>query len=181
MAPDFKVAVNISAVQLISDGLVDAVQAELATAGLDGSCLELEITETAAMRDPERTVAQLVALRGLGISIAIDDFGTGSSSLSYLKQFPLSCLKLDRSFVQDIDTDPGDETICRATVLLAHALSLSVVAEGVETDRQLELLGELQCDVVQGYLVGLPSDAAGITEALRSQRPVVQSYRCGTP
>jgi diguanylate cyclase (GGDEF)-like protein len=171
-SPDFRVAVNVSAVQLVSEGLVDVVDRSLRKLGLPGNALEIEITESAVMRDPERTIAQLHRLRDLGVLLAIDDFGTGNSSLAYLKQLPLSCLKLDRTFVTNIDQDGRDAAICRATVQMAHALGLQVVAEGVENETQLAVLRELDCDVVQGYLVGRPMDPAGLSRLLLAQQGV---------
>jgi EAL domain-containing protein (putative c-di-GMP-specific phosphodiesterase class I) len=151
---------------------VDVVDRSLRKLGLPGNALEIEITESAVMRDPERTIAQLHRLRDLGVLLAIDDFGTGNSSLAYLKQLPLSCLKLDRTFVTNIDQDGRDAAICRATVQMAHALGLQVVAEGVENETQLAVLRELDCDVVQGYLVGRPMDPAGLSRLLLAQQGV---------
>ncbi len=151
-----RVAVNLSAQQLRTDGFVALVAQGLQRHGLPGAALELEITESVAMRDPARTADMLRQLRGLGVSLAIDDFGTGHSSLAYLKQLPLNCLKLDRSFVMDLEHDANDAAICRATIQLAHSLGLGVVAEGVENAAQLEFLRRLDCDVVQGYHFSKP-------------------------
>ncbi len=155
-----RVAVNLSAQQLRLDSFAERVAQALTRHGLPGSALELEITESVAMRDPERTAALLRQLRHIGVALAIDDFGTGHSSLAYLKQLPLSCLKLDRSFVMDIERDANDAAICTATIQMAHSLGLGVVAEGVETAMQLEFLRRLGCDTVQGYHLSRPLPAA---------------------
>ncbi len=160
---ELRMAVNLSAHQLRGDSCGERVSRALLRHGLPGEALELEITESVAMHDPVRTAALLRVLRGHGVALAIDDFGTGYSSLAYLKQLPLSCLKLDRSFVMDIEQDANDAAICTATIQLAHSLGLGVVAEGVETAQQLEFLRRLGCDIVQGYFISkplAPADAA---------------------
>ena len=151
-----RMAVNLSAQQLRSPGLVQSVDAVLKRHGLKGSDLELEITESVAMENPERAIDQLQALRDLGIQLAIDDFGTGYSSLAYLKRLPIQMLKLDRTFVRDIETDPSDAEISAATLALAHNLGLKVTAEGVETEAQRDYLIQHQCDFMQGYLFSKP-------------------------
>ncbi len=159
---DVSIAVNLSAHQLRSPALLAQVARALEKHGLAGASLELEITETAAMHDPAASISQLKALRGLGVRLSIDDFGTGYSSLSYLKLLPIHTLKLDQSFVRDIETDSNDVAICTATIALAHNLGLAVVAEGVETEAQRLLLTSHQCDFMQGYLFSkpLPAEAA---------------------
>jgi diguanylate cyclase (GGDEF)-like protein len=152
-------SVNISAHQLSGAGFVDMVLSKLAAHDVPAAALKLEITESVAMQRPEVTVALLRELRQRGVGVAIDDFGTGYSSLSYLKQLPLNCLKLDRSFVRDIETDANDAAICAATISLAHSLGLAVVAEGVETTAQFEFLRSLGCDSVQGYFFSRPLPA----------------------
>ena len=154
--PDLRVAVNLSAQQLRGETFPQQVSNALQQHGLPGQALELEITESMAMRDPARTAELLAQLRRHGVALAIDDFGTGYSSLAYLKQLPLSCLKLDRSFVMDLENDANDAAICTATIQLAHSLGLGVVAEGVETPMQLEFLRRLGCDIVQGYYISRP-------------------------
>jgi diguanylate cyclase (GGDEF)-like protein/PAS domain S-box-containing protein len=153
------VAVNISAHQLRSADLLQTVALALQENGLDGAALELEITESAAMEDPEACIAELKALVQLGVRLSIDDFGTGYSSLSYLKRLPVHSLKLDQSFVRDIESDPNDVAICAATIALAHSLGLTVVAEGIETVSQHEFLQSQRCDCFQGYLFGRPMPA----------------------
>jgi len=124
--------------------------------GLNADLLELEITESMLMNDPEQTVALLSELKAIGIHIAIDDFGTGYSSLAYLKRFPVSTLKIDRSFVKDVPVDADDVAITLAIVGLAHNLRIRVTAEGVETEAQRAFLRRHGCDEIQGYLVSRP-------------------------
>ena len=162
------VAVNISAHQLRSPDLLQVVTQALKENRLEGADLELEITESAAMEDPEACIAQLNALGRLGVRLSIDDFGTGYSSLSYLKRLPVHSLKLDRSFVRDIETDPNDVAICAATIALAHSLGLTVVAEGIETAAQHEFLQSQHCDYFQGYLFGRPMPASEALALLRT-------------
>lgn len=149
--PGFWVSVNVSAVQLARGDLVERVADALEAADVDPSCLHLEITEGVLMDDVHSSIAQLGALRELGVSIDVDDFGTGYSSLAYLKRLPITTLKIDRSFVDGLGTDPQDTSIVRAIISLGHALDLDLVAEGVETDAQLAELRELGCTRAQGY------------------------------
>ena len=162
-----RMAVNLSAHQLRDPQLAPRIASLLALHGLRGGDLELEITESVAMKNPQGTIRLLTHLRELGIELAIDDFGTGYSSLAYLKQLPLDRLKLDRSFVMDIEQDPNDAAISAATISLAHSLGLSVVAEGVETASQYDFLKGLDCDVVQGYFFSRPLPAAEVEAFLR--------------
>ncbi len=166
-ADPLRVAVNVSAHQFCRSNFVQRIRALLTRHGLPGQALELEITESTAMQDPTRTAATLRELRALGVALAIDDFGTGYSSMTYLKAFPLSSLKLDRSFVMDIEHDANDAAICRATIQLSHSLGLSVIAEGVENEAQLAYLRSLDCDLMQGYLFSKPLAADECTAALR--------------
>ena len=154
-----RISVNLSLQQLRQDGLVAQVAAILDRHGLSGAELDLELTESSAMHDADATIQTLRALRDLGVELAIDDFGTGYSSLAYLKLFPIQRLKLDRSFVKDIESDPNDAAICAATVALAHALGLEVIAEGVENELQRDYLRQLGCDFMQGFLFGRPQTA----------------------
>jgi len=155
-----RVAVNISARQLRTADLVDQVAGILAHYQLEEGELELEITESVAMSNPTNALAQLEALRELGVTLAIDDFGTGYSSLAYLKRLPVQVLKLDRAFVRDIETDENDAAISSATLALARSLGLKVVAEGIETEGQSRFLRAHGCDLLQGYLYGRPEPAA---------------------
>ncbi|MCW8881970.1 MAG: EAL domain-containing protein, partial [Sedimenticola sp.] len=130
--------------------------------------LELEITETAAMADPELAIRQLNRLSELGVSLAIDDFGTGYSSLAYLKKLPINTLKLDQTFVGDIENDKNDAEICMATIALAHNLGLKVVAEGVETIEQRDFLTKYDCDYLQGYLFSKPLPSKEATDLIKT-------------
>jgi len=152
------IAVNVSARQLIDPHYADSLRAELDAAGLAPEQLSLELTESALIDGNPTTEQSLSQLRDLGVRIGLDDFGTGFSSLAYLKRFPISFLKIDRSFVDGLGTDENDSAIVRATIALAHGLNLLVVAEGVETEDQLEQLAELECDLVQGFLFSKPID-----------------------
>ncbi len=157
------VAVNLSAHQLRSPDLVGLVQGAIARFGLAPGQLELEITESVAMEDPERAIGILRSLRESGVELAIDDFGTGYSSLAYLKMLPIHTLKLDRAFVRDIETDENDAAISAATIALAKNLGLRVVAEGVETEAQRDFLSRHACNLLQGYLFGKPEPADALT------------------
>lgn len=159
-----QVAVNLSAAQFDQRNLATTIGQVLVDTGLPPELLEVELTESIAMGNPEATIDTLMELRAMGVRAAIDDFGTGYSSLSYLKRFPIDALKIDRSFVRDLVVDPDDANIARAIIGLAHNLRLRVVAEGVETEQQLRALVENGCDEVQGYLTGRPM----IPEKIRS-------------
>jgi diguanylate cyclase (GGDEF)-like protein/PAS domain S-box-containing protein len=149
---DLSVSVNLSVRQLQERGLVATVRRILEETGLPAEALSLEITESIAMQNLDVSLVMLGDLRSLGIGITMDDFGTGYSSLSYLKMLPVNTLKIDRSFIRDVATDPNDASIVRASVVMAHELRLRVVAEGVETAEQLRFLREHQCDDLQGFL-----------------------------
>jgi diguanylate cyclase (GGDEF)-like protein/PAS domain S-box-containing protein len=157
--PPIVVSVNVSARQFRHDNLVETVASVLAQTGLDGRYLEIELTESMVMHDAAKLAAMLVELKKLGVQISVDDFGTGYSSLSYLKRFPVDRLKVDRSFVQDIASDHDDATIVRTIIALGHNLSLKVVAEGVETEEQVNFLRQNHCDEMQGYYFGKPMPA----------------------
>jgi len=168
-----RLAVNLSARQCHGAGLLPMLDRLLAAHGIDPALLELEITESAAMQDPERSRALLVELRSRGIKVAIDDFGTGYSSLSYLKLFEIDRIKIDRGFVKDIESDPDDAVIVAATIALAHSLGLGVVAEGVETLAQRDFLSAKQCDEAQGYLYARPMPVAQFEAMVRSESAAV--------
>jgi EAL domain-containing protein (putative c-di-GMP-specific phosphodiesterase class I) len=161
-----RVAVNLSTRQFWQQDIVQTVSHALAKTGCDPSWLELEITEGIIMERPEEAATALKTLTGMGITIAIDDFGTGYSSLAYLKRFPIQSLKIDRSFVLDIATDPDDASIVSAVIALAHSLNLQVVAEGVEEESQLSFLRMQKCNLVQGYYFYRPQPAEAITQFL---------------
>jgi diguanylate cyclase (GGDEF)-like protein/PAS domain S-box-containing protein len=176
MAP-MAVAVNLSAVQFRHPGLPDVVARALVDAALPARYLELELTESVTA-NPAAAVAMMDALHALGVRLSLDDFGTGFSSLNYLKRFPLHTLKIDQSFVRDIDTDPDDRAIVRAIIQLARALNLKTIAEGVETDAQHQFLRHEGCDMMQGYRFCRPVDAAALetwiaTREIKSSANVV--------
>jgi diguanylate cyclase (GGDEF)-like protein len=165
-----RLSVNFSARQFQQSSFVANVAQTLKETGLDPSWLELEITESSIMKDPEEAVQKLRELRTMGIKVAIDDFGTGYSSLSYLRQFPIDTLKIDKSFIQDVCSDPQDAAIVEAIVTVGHALELIVIAEGVETPEQLAYLNDLQCDVLQGFLFSKSLSSVEFEELLQEQR-----------
>ena len=146
------VAVNLASTHLRERGLPALVAAALQSHGVPARCLELEVTESILLADPELSLVIAQQLSEMGVHLAIDDFGTGYSSLSYLKKLPITALKIDRSFVRDLDSDPDDEAIVTAIIALAHSLKLKVIAEGVETPAQLAFLQSLGCDEYQGFL-----------------------------
>ena len=156
-----KVSVNISARQFSDGQLGTRIANILKETGLPPACLELELTESILMREVSEAMQILDGLKNLGLSIAVDDFGTGYSSLNYLKQFPIDVLKIDRTFVDGLPSGEQDAQIARAIIAMAHSLNLAVIAEGVETQEQLDFLREHGCDEVQGYLFGRPMPASG--------------------
>jgi diguanylate cyclase (GGDEF)-like protein len=158
--PRMRMAVNISSRQFSQSGLLEEVMGVLEHTGLEPDLLELEITESMLMDDPQQTVKLLHQLKAIGIHLAIDDFGTGYSSLAYLKGFPVSSLKIDRSFVKDVPFDADDVAITLAIVGLAHNLRIRVTAEGVETEAQRAFLRRHGCDEIQGYLIARPLPVA---------------------
>ncbi|WP_413485376.1 EAL domain-containing protein [Shewanella baltica] len=162
------VAVNLSARQLKAD-IISTIEVALAVSGLPAQSLELELTESMIMGNPQESVSILSKLKALGLTIAVDDFGTGYSSLSYLKRFPIDTLKIDREFVRDITNDPDDAAITSAIIALAHSLDLNVVAEGVETQEQLNFLAMQGCDQVQGFLLSKPLSGADFLTLLKNQ------------
>ena len=155
-APGLKMAVNLSARQFHQDNLVAVVRKILIETGMPPADLELEITESALIYDVESAITTMEELIGLGVSISLDDFGTGYSSLSYLKRFPIDTLKIDKSFITEVTTDPDSEVIVNTIIAMAHSLKLKVIAEGVETEEQLAMLHERGCDQAQGYLFSRP-------------------------
>ncbi|HEV2091930.1 MAG TPA: EAL domain-containing protein [Rubrobacter sp.] len=156
------VSVNLSAKQVEHPDLIEEVAEALRETGLTPGALELEITESVLMEDTASTIATLRRLKDLGVELSIDDFGTGYSSLSYLKRFPVDYLKIDRSIVEGIERDPKNAAVVEAAITLAHALGEKVIAEGVQTEEQLERLRQMGCDLAQGHHFSepLPSEAA---------------------
>jgi diguanylate cyclase (GGDEF)-like protein len=171
------VAVNLSLRQFQQYDIVGSVRTALAETGLPANALELEITESTAMQNSDATIDVLRALRNLGVSIAIDDFGTGYSSLSYLKRFPITAVKIDRSFVRDVATSEGDAAIVAAVVGIARSLKIRVIAEGVETEEQLTFLRRRKCDAAQGYLFSRPVAAASLPDKLVTRLAAAEPAR----
>jgi diguanylate cyclase (GGDEF)-like protein len=174
LAP-MRLSVNFSARQFQQATFISSVAEILKETNLDPRWLELELTESSIMKDPEQAIEKLHELKLMGIRVAIDDFGTGYSSLNYLKRFPIDTLKIDKSFVSDLCKDPHDTAIVRAIITLGHALDLTVVAEGVETQEQLQYLSSLDCDVVQGFLFSKSLAASAFEELLVEHSKVVPS------
>lgn len=165
--PPMRVAVNLSACQFRQRQLVETIDEVIKETGMDPGLLELEITESTAMEDVEFSIGMLKSVKEMGIRIAIDDFGTGYSSLSYLRRFPITTLKIDRSFVRDVLTDVEDAAIVATIIVLAQNLKLKVVVEGVETEEQLAFFEQQECFEMQGYLFSKPVPAEGIEKLLK--------------
>jgi EAL domain-containing protein (putative c-di-GMP-specific phosphodiesterase class I) len=163
-------AVNLSASQFHEPDLVTELAAILKSSGIVPHMLELEITESMVMKDPERAMGIMEALRAMGVRLSIDDFGTGHSSLGYLKRFPISQLKVDRTFVRDLPHNGDDVAITRAVIAMAHSLKMSVVAEGVEHQHQFDLLRAEGCDEFQGYFCRPPLEEADLMCFLHEER-----------
>jgi diguanylate cyclase len=168
--PSLRVSVNLSASQFRDSGLVDSIRRALDDADLQARYLEVELTESAVMSDPEQSIAILEHLSAMGVLVSVDDFGTGYSSMSYLRRFPIDKLKIDRVFIAEIVSRPEDASIVRAIVSLAHSLHLKVVAEGVETLAQLDFLKTADCDEYQGYHFSRPLPAADFERLIRESR-----------
>jgi diguanylate cyclase (GGDEF)-like protein/PAS domain S-box-containing protein len=167
--PPLVVSVNLSCRQLMQGDLTREIREELEAANIPASCLKLEITESTVMANPEQAKATLRELKDLGVRIGMDDFGTGYSSLSYLHSFPLDTLKIDRSFISQIQSDADKLEIVSSIISLAHNLGLFVTAEGIETAEQMFILRQLQCDSGQGYLFSKPVNAADARELLQAR------------
>ena len=164
----FRVAVNVSVRQFELD-LTDLLQRVLHDSGISPESIALEITEGIAMKNLERNSQMLSELKELGLSISMDDFGTGYSSLSYLKRFPLDTIKIDRSFINEIHESSDDQEITRAIIAMGQSVKLKTLAEGVETDEQLEILRSYGCDYIQGFFYGKPMTANDMTSYLEKQ------------
>ena len=164
--PPVRVAVNLSMAQFQQKNLTEMITLALKETGLSPHFLELEVTESVIMRNPETTSQILQELKELGIQISLDDFGTGYSSLSYLRQLPLDALKIDQSFIRNIKTNPDEMSIVKAIIDLAHSLKMKVITEGVETEDQVQVLRSCQCDEIQGYYFSPPVSAEEFKELL---------------
>ena len=175
--PRMRVAVNLSARQFRQNDLVKTITASLDELGVGGESLEVEITESLLMDDTALSTMALYKLKDRGVRVSVDDFGTGYSSLSYLKRFPIDALKIDRSFVRDITTDPDDATITNAIIGLAHNLRRRVIAEGVETQAQLAFLQKHGCDEAQGFLFSPPVAAKELVRLIQSPDGIVAVTR----
>jgi diguanylate cyclase (GGDEF)-like protein len=167
--PPVSVAVNLSARQFRQRNIATIISQVLAETGLQPEHLELELTESSLLEDVEETMAALEELDALGVGLSIDDFGTGYSSLSYLKRFPISTLKIDRSFVRDITSNPNDAAIATAIIAMAHHMNIHVTAEGIETPEQMAFLSPYHCDGMQGHLFSAPVPATALGSMLQRQ------------
>ncbi len=165
---NIKISINLSGIQFMQNDLVEQLENIFDYYETPTHLIELELTESVIMDNSNNTIETLQKIKNLGCSLAIDDFGTGYSSLSYLKQFPLDALKIDKSFIKDIRSDPNDVAIIQAIIVMAHALDLKVIAEGVESSSQSEFLLQNECDIIQGYLLSKPISAEEITTLLLS-------------
>ncbi|HSX72221.1 MAG TPA: GGDEF domain-containing phosphodiesterase, partial [Pseudomonas sp.] len=166
---DLRVSVNLSVHQLRQGNLIGLVRQVLDETGLPPRLLELELTESQLLDNVENVIATFQQLRDLGVKLAIDDFGTGYSSLSYLKRFPVDYVKIDQTFVRALSAGGEDAAITRAIIAMAHGLELKVVAEGVETQAQMDFLKAQRCDEIQGFLISPPVPAERFAELLRAQ------------
>jgi EAL domain-containing protein (putative c-di-GMP-specific phosphodiesterase class I) len=173
---DIKIAINLSARQLQDPRLPELVRDVLVTTGLPPTALHLEITESAAMKDYELTIQTLTEIRKMGVQFSIDDFGTSYSSLDYLKRFPVSSIKIDRSFIRDIMEDPDDAAITAAIIAMGHVLNLNLIAEGVDTAEQLSFLNSQACDECQGYLFYKPMPASQIPDLLADKHNLIEAH-----
>jgi diguanylate cyclase (GGDEF)-like protein/PAS domain S-box-containing protein len=168
---ELNMAVNVSVLQLLRGDFSEIVRRVLEETGVPPHALELELTESVLMANAEQTSAKLQALRDMGVSLAIDDFGTGYSSLAYLKRLPITTLKIDKTFITDLNRDPDDTAITTTIITMAHSLGLNVVAEGVETETQLHFLNHFRCDEIQGYWLLRPVDPDTCLQFIRDWTP----------
>lgn len=168
--PAVVMAVNVSAKQFVGGDIVQVVERALEETGLAADLLEIEITESVFAHDLDTTLEAMKKLSDMGVHVAVDDFGTGYSSLSYLKRFPVNKLKIDRSFVNDIETDEDDRELAAGIINLGHSLEMTVIAEGIETDGQMKLLQAMNCDIGQGYLFSKPLPADELVEFLEQRQ-----------
>jgi EAL domain-containing protein (putative c-di-GMP-specific phosphodiesterase class I) len=165
-------SVNITPKEFAQPDLASEIGKTLQEVGLDPGCLQLEIIETIAMGDAEKSGQVLAQLKALGVRLSIDDFGTGYSSLSRLRRIPVDTLKIDRAFIMNMDTDPESREIVRTIIMLAHNLGLKVVAEGTETQAHINQLKQLNCEMAQGYLYSKPADDQAMLKLLAGNHGV---------
>ncbi|HAI30391.1 MAG TPA: GGDEF domain-containing protein, partial [Thalassospira sp.] len=165
--PPMPIAVNLSPRQLIEGHITETISRILAETATPAARIVLEVTETAMMQEIKKAATILDELRHLGLKIAVDDFGTGYSSLAYLKRLPINSIKIDRSFVRDVTIDTDDAAITRTIIAMGHNLGLKVIAEGVETQEQMNFLRECNCDEVQGFLIATPLPPEEIVQYIR--------------
>jgi len=170
--PLLRMAVNLSVRQFMSPTLLDDVVGTIAETGMDPRWIELEVTESVMMPEPEQAVKLLRKLKAIGVRLTIDDFGTGYSSLAYLKRLPIDCVKIDASFVRGIPVDASDVAITETILAMSRSLGLKVVAEGVETRDQVRFLERRGCDEMQGYYFSKPLPAEQLTAYLREREAV---------
>ena len=173
--PAVCMAVNLSMRQLNDENLVKEIAAVLEETGMDPTLLELEVTESMIMHNSDRAVRVLTEIKSLGVRLAIDDFGTGYSSLSHLKRFPIDTLKVDRSFIRELPRDAEDRAIAEAIIAMGKTLSLTVVAEGVETPEQQAFLSDRSCDEMQGFYFSKPIAPEDFADLLRGHSPIPRS------
>ena len=165
------VAVNVSAIQFRRDGFCELIRSVLRETGLAPQHLELELTESLLLANADVTLSVIRELKAIGVTLAIDDFGTGYSSFSYLRQFRVSKLKIDRMFIRDVAINPADAAITAAIISMAKGLNLRVIAEGVENEAQMSFLREHQCDDIQGFYFSKPLTVDEVTDKLRADTP----------
>jgi len=165
------IAVNVSAVQFRQEGFCELIRRVLDETGLAAQYLELELTESLLLADAAVASSVLQELKAMGLTLAIDDFGTGYSSFNYLRQFHVSKLKIDRSFIRDVAVNPDDAAITSAIISMAKSLNLKVIAEGVETEAQMSFLRAYQCDEIQGYYFSRPLAVDKVADKLRGGSP----------
>lgn len=165
---------NVSGHQLIEGDLIADIGRFLVEHGVEPHWLEVELTEGSLMENTQHTITSLQRLRAMGVKISIDDFGTGYSSLAYLRRFPIDTLKIDIAFIREVTSNPQDAAITRTIIELAHSLNLRVVAEGVETQAQLEFLRHAGCDQIQGYLFSRPLPMQELERLLLEKRSLVR-------
>ncbi|MEK6538720.1 MAG: EAL domain-containing protein, partial [Nitrospirota bacterium] len=174
--PNLHISANLSARQFAQENLVELIKGILDETGLDPMHFELELTESILMKDEEKLIKKLCAIKDTGVRLSIDDFGTGYSSLSYLKRFPIDVIKIDRSFVMEITSNPDGAAIVQTILAMAHTLKLRVVAEGVEKLEELIFLREHGCEEMQGYYFSKPVPLSEFEELLRSGKKLQTNY-----